>query len=46
MGEVVFAGLCRMAGRFSAWVLLLPAGILFLAYLAYIAVMIIRELKK
>ena len=46
MGEVALAGLCRMAGRFFALVLLLPAGVLFLAYLGYIAAMVLRELRK
>lgn len=46
MGELVWRALSALAGNFIAAVVLLPAGLIFLAYFAYIVVMTIRELWK
>lgn len=46
MGELVWRALGGLAGNFIAAVVLLPAGLIFLAYFAYIVVMTIRELRK
>lgn len=46
MGELAWRALSALAGNFVAVVVLLPAGVIFLAYLVYIIVMTIRELRK
>lgn len=46
MGEVACRALSALAGNFIAAVVLLPAGVIFLAYLGYILIMTIRELRK
>lgn len=46
MGELVWRALSALAGNFIAAVVLLPVGLIFLAYLVYIVVMTIRELRK
>ena len=46
MGELAWRALSALAGNFIAAVVLLPVGLIFLAYLVYIVVMTIRELRK
>lgn len=46
MGELVWRALNALAGNFIAAAVLLPVGLIFLAYLVYIVVMTIRELRK
>lgn len=46
MGELVWRGLSALAENFIAAAVLLPVGLIFLAYLVYIVVMTIRELRK
>ena len=46
MGELVWRALSALAGNFIAAAVLLPVGLIFLAYLVYIVVMTIRELRK
>ena len=46
MGELVWRGLSALAGNFIAAAGRRPGGLIFLAYLVYIVVMTIRELRK
>lgn len=46
MGELAWRGLSALAGNFIVAVVLLPVGLIFLAYLVYIVVMTVRELRK
>lgn len=46
MGELAWRALSALAGNFIVAVVLLPVGLIFLAYLVYIVVMTIRELRK
>ena len=46
MGELASRALGTLAGNFIAAVVLLPAGLIFLGYLTYIVIMIIREVRK
>lgn len=46
MGELAWRALSALAGNFIAAVVLLPVGLIFLAYLVYIVIMTIRELRK
>ena len=46
MAEIVEIALYRGIGGFFVVFVLLPAGGMFVAYLIYIAVMTVRELRK
>ena len=46
MGDVVFHGLCDLFVKFAFAVLVVPAALLFGAYLVYIAVMTLQELFR
>jgi len=46
VGEIVSRALYTAVGRFFLLVWIVPAGIVFLAYLVYIVVMIIREFRR
>ena len=46
MGEIVAKAVYSAVGQFFLLVWLLPAGILLLAYLIYIMVMTIGEIRK
>ena len=43
MGDIVLRGFCALLGKFALAVLVVPAALLFGAYLVYIAVMTLRE---
>lgn len=46
MGDIIYKALTDIFGSFIATTVLLPAAIIFTAYLIYIIVMTIKELRK
>lgn len=46
MSDIIGIALCRGIGAFFALFLILPAALVFLAYLLYIIVITIKELLK
>lgn len=46
MGDIIYKALTDIFGSFIAATALLPAAIIFTAYLIYIIVMTIKELRK
>lgn len=46
MGEVIGNALCRGVGFVVLSLVLVPAGLIFLGYLVYIAVMTVREFRR
>lgn len=46
MGEIVSRAVCGAVGQFFLLVWILPAGLIFLAYLIYIIVMTVKEFRK
>lgn len=46
MSDIIGIALCRGIGAFFALFLILPAALVFLAYLLYIIVMTIKELLE
>ena len=46
MGDIIYKALTGIFGSFIAATVLLPAAIIFTAYLIYIIVMTIKELRK
>lgn len=46
MSDIIGIALCRGIGSFFALFLILPAALVFLAYLLYIIVMTIKELPE
>lgn len=46
MGEIVAAAVFRGVGLVALYLLILPAGLMALGYLVYIAVGVLREWRK
>ena len=46
MGDIVLRGFCALLGKFAFAVLMVPAALLFGAYLVYIVIMTLRELLR
>lgn len=46
VGDIIYKALTDIFGSFIATTVLLPAAIIFTAYLIYIIVMTIKELRK
>lgn len=46
MGDIIYKALTAIFGSFIAATVLLPAATIFTAYLIYIIVMTIKELRK
>lgn len=46
MGDIIYKALTDIFGSFIAATVILPAAIIFVAYLIYIIVMTIKELRK
>ena len=46
MGEIVAAAVCRAVGQAALYLLILPAGLIALVYLVYIAAGVFCEWRK
>ena len=46
MGDIIYKALTDIFGNFIVAAVILPAAIIFVAYLIYIIVMTIKELRK
>lgn len=46
VGDIIYKALTDIFGSFIAATVILPAAIIFVAYLIYIIVMTIKELRK
>ena len=46
MGDIVYKASLHLFGNFLLAVVFIPMGLIFLGYLIYIIVMVIKEMKK